>query len=81
MIHRHITKSALHAEKRCTGRVFVWNESGTIELTMGVKEAKGIERRYFIDIDEIIPDDLMGNLLEHFRNDGKLYNVDDLCLA
>jgi hypothetical protein len=81
MIHRHITKSALHAEKRGKGRIFVWNESGTIELTLSVKETKEMERDHFIDIEDTISDELMGKLLEHFRDLGQLYNVEDLCLT
>jgi len=81
MIFRHITKSALHAEKRNKGRIFVWNESGTIELTLGIKETKEMEDRFFIDIEDTISDELMGKLLEHFRDLGQLYNVEDLCLT
>jgi hypothetical protein len=81
MIHRYITKLALHAEKRNKGRIFVWNESGTIELTMSIKETKEMEKRFFIDIEETISDELMGKLLEHFRDLGQLYNVEDLSLV
>jgi hypothetical protein len=81
MIYRHITKAALAAERRCKGRIFVWNESETIELTMAIMEAKLLMRRFFIDIDERVPDELMGKLLHHFRDEGRLYNVEDLALV
>jgi hypothetical protein len=81
MKHRHITKSALHAEKRGKGRIFVWNESGTIELTLGIKETKEMEDRFFIDIEDTISDELMGKLLEHFRDLGQLYNSEDHSLT
>lgn len=81
MIFRHITKSALHAEKRNKGRIFVWNESGTIELTMGIKETKDMEREHFIDIEETISDELMGKLLEHFRDLGQLHDAEDLSIV
>ena len=81
MIHHHITKTTLNAEQRCRGRVAVWNDSANIELTMSVDEIKELERRFFIDIEDVIPNDLMGKLLEHFRDLGELYNQEDLCLA
>lgn len=81
MTHKHITKSALNAEKRSRGRLFVWNESGTIELTLAIKESKEMEDRFFIDIEETISDELMGKLLEHFRDLGQLYNCEDLALT
>jgi hypothetical protein len=40
-----------------------------------------MEDRFFIDIEDTISDELMGKLLEHFRDLGQLYNVEDLCLA
>jgi hypothetical protein len=81
MTFRHITKSALHAEKRNKGRIFVWNKSGTIELTLGIKETKEMEDRFFIDIEDTISDELMGKLLEHFRDLGQLYNSEDHSLT
>jgi hypothetical protein len=81
MTFHHITNSGLTAEKRCRARVTVWNESSTIELTMGVAEVRQLERRFFIDIEEIIPDELMGKLLLHFRDLGQLYDQENLCLA
>jgi hypothetical protein len=81
MTHHHITKSGLTAEKRCRGRVTVWNESSTIELTMSVTECSKLQRQHFIDIEDIISDELMGKLLEHFRDLGHLYDAEDLCLV
>jgi hypothetical protein len=81
MIHHHITKSGLTAEKRCRARVTVWNDSSNIELTMSVAECKKLERRFFIDIEDVISDDLMGKILEHFRDLGELYDAEDLCLV
>ena len=81
MIHHHITKAGLNAEKRCRARVTVWNDSSTIELTMTVSEIKQLERRFFIDIEDVISDDLMGKILEHFRDLGELYDQEDLCLV
>jgi len=81
MIHRHITKSALDAKNRNKGRIFVWNESGTIELTMAIKEVKQMEKDHFIDIEETISDELMGKILEHFRDLGQLHDAEDLMLV
>jgi hypothetical protein len=81
MIHHHITKAGLNAERRCRGRVAVWNESCTIELTMSVSELRKMEREHFIDIEDIVSDELMGKLLEHFRDLGELYDQEDLVLV
>ena len=81
MIHHHITKAALNAEKRCRGRVTVWNDSANIELTMSVAECRKLERRFFIDIEDVISNELMGKILEHFRDLGELYDQEDLCLV
>jgi hypothetical protein len=81
MIHHHITKAGINAEKRCRGRITIWNDSSNIELTMSVAECKKLERQYFIDIEDIISNDLMGKLLEHFRDLGQLYDQEDLCLV
>jgi len=81
MIHRHITKAGLNAEKRCRGRVTVWNDSSNIELTMSVAECRKLEKDHFIDIEDVISNDLMGKILEHFRNLGELYDQEDLSLV
>jgi len=80
MIHHHITKSGLTAEKRCRARVTVWNDSSNIELTMSVAEVKKLERRFFIDIEDIISDDLMGKLLHHFRDEGTLLDEEGIVI-
>jgi hypothetical protein len=80
MIRRHITKSGLTAEKRCRARVTVWNDSSNLELTMAVTELRKLEKEHFIDIEDIISDELMGKLLHHFRDLGQLYDQEDLCL-
>ena len=81
MSHHHITKAGLNAEKRCRGRVTVWNDSSNIELTMSVAEVKELERRFFIDIEDVISNELMGKILEHFRDLGQLYDAEDLMLV
>jgi hypothetical protein len=81
MIHRHITKAGLNAEKRCRGRVTIWNDSANIELTLSVAECRKLERRFFIDIEDVISNELMGKILEHFRDLGELYDQEDLMLV
>jgi len=80
MTHHHITKAGLNAEKRCRGRVTVWNDSSNIELTMSVAEVKKLERRFFIDIEDIISNELMGKILEHFRDLGELYDEEGILI-
>ena len=81
MIHHHITKAGLNAEKYGRGRVTVWNDSANIELTLSVAECRKLERRFFIDIEDVISNELMGKILEHFRDLGQLYDQEDLCLV
>lgn len=70
---RHTTVNADNRIRKTGGGVVnVRNESNTTELTMGVRELKLLEQRFFIDIEDIIPDDLMGELLFHFRGEGLL---------
>ncbi len=40
-----------------------------------------MEDRFFIDIEDTISDELMGKLLEHFRDLGQLYNSEDHSLT
>jgi len=75
MIHHHITQSALDADN---GNVAIWNDSNTIELTMTIREIIELEQRFFIRIRANIPDQLMGKLLHHFRDDGELFDAKDL---
>ena len=67
-----MTVGALKAEKNGRARVAVWNDSGTIELTMNIPEIKQMERDHGIDIEDVISDDLMGKLLHSFRDEGML---------
>ncbi len=81
MIHRHITRAAITAEKRCKARITVWNESSTIELTMTIPECRKLEKDHFIDIEPIIIDELMGKLLHHFRDLDCLHDQEDLAIV
>lgn len=74
MKHHHITIKADEAKSK----VDVWNESGTIELTMSVREVIELEQRFFMRIDATIPDETMGFLLSHFRDEGTLLNKEDM---
>jgi len=70
----HITQEATNSRNL----VDIWNQSLTCKLTMAVKEVIDLEQRFFIDIDSTIPDELMGKLLHHFRDQGMLLNKEDL---
>ena len=70
----HITQEATNSRSL----VDIWNESLTCKLTMAVKEVIDLEQRFFIDVDSTIPDELMGKLLHHFRDQGMLLNKEDL---
>ena len=71
--NRHITAAADTNIRRARGGVVaVWNDSQTIELTMTIREIKQLEKRFFIDIEDVISDELMGKLLHHFRDEGML---------
>jgi hypothetical protein len=39
---------------------------------MTVQEIRALEKRFFIDIEDVISDELMGKLLHHFRDEGRL---------
>ncbi len=67
-----MTVGALNAEKKGKARVAVWNDSGTIELTMNIREIKQMEKDHHIDIEDVISDSLMGKLLHSFRDEGML---------
>ena len=70
----YITKQALDAK----GKVDIWNDSLTTELTMSVGEVVDLNRRFFVDIDSTIPDELMGKLLHHFKDEGTLIDREDM---
>jgi hypothetical protein len=45
---------------------------------MSVAEVKQMERDHFIDIEDIVSDELMGKLLEHYRDLGHLYDQEGI---
>ena len=70
---RHYTVAADNRLRRARGGcAAVWNDSNTIELTMTVQEIRALEKRFFIDIEDVVSDELMGDLLHHFRDEGTL---------
>jgi hypothetical protein len=70
---RHITVAADNRLRRARGGcAAVWNDSNTIELTMTVQQIKALEKRLFIDIEDVIPDETMRDLLAHFHGEGML---------
>lgn len=70
---RHYTVAGDENIRRCRGGVIaIWNDSNTIELTMTIRECKGLERRLGIDIEDVIADDTMRDLLAHFHGEGML---------
>ena len=75
----HITVAANTNLQRARGGVVnVWNESQTIELTMTVHEIRSLERRFFLDIEETVPDNVMADLLFHFRTEGMLLDEEGI---
>jgi hypothetical protein len=75
---KHITLNALKSTKDLSDLLTVKNQSNTMDLTMTNKEIKELEQRFFIDIEKEIPDNLFGTLLEHFKEDGTLFDKTDL---
>lgn len=76
---RHTTVTADNNLRRGRGGcAAVWNESNTIELTMTVGEIRSLERRQGIDIEDVIPDWMMGDLLNHFRHEGMLLDEEGI---
>lgn len=76
---RHITVAADTNLRRARGGcVAVWNDSQTIELTMTVHEIRALEKRFFIDIEDVIPDEMMGTLLHHFHGKGILMDEEGM---
>jgi hypothetical protein len=74
----------IHSTKYSLGRgrrvVSCRNESGTICLRLGDKERKGLNLRYFLGLAEITNDQTMNTVLNHYRNEGRLYREDG-CLV
>lgn len=76
---RHTTVSADNNLRRARGGVVaVWNDSNTFELTMTVSEIRSLERRLGVDIEDVIPDGLMGKLLLHFKGEGMLLDEEGI---
>jgi hypothetical protein len=75
---KHITLNALKSTKDLTDLLTVLNESKTMDITMTKTEISDLEQRFFIDIDQKIPDSLFANLLEHFKGEGTLFDKTDL---
>lgn len=72
-IHRHTTVNADSRIRRSKGGIVnIWNDSSTLELTMTIREVRDLSKRLGIDIDSIIEDEVMGQLLHHFKDDGML---------
>lgn len=70
---RHTTVTADSRIRRNKGGTLnIWNESSTIELTMTIREVRDLSKRLGIDIDSIIEDEVMGQLLHHFKDEGML---------
>ncbi len=49
-----------------------------MDLTLSLQEAIELEQRFFIDISSSIEDALMRTLLDHFKNEGTLFDKEDL---
>lgn len=75
---KHITLNALKSTKDLEDLLTIKNQSQTMDLTMTKQEVKELEERFFIDIEEKTPDNLFGKLLEHFREEGSLFDKTDL---
>lgn len=77
--NRHITVAANNNIKRGRAGVFViWNDSSTIELTLTIPEVRKLCKRFFVDIEDIVSDELMGQLLHHFRDQGILLDEEGI---
>lgn len=77
--HSHTTVAANTNLRRARGGcIIVWNDSSTIELTMTIHEIRKICKQFFIDIEDIISDELMGKLLHHFRDQGILLDEEGI---
>ena len=77
--HRHITTTANNSINRGrAGVVVIWNDSSTIELTLTIPEVRKLGKQFFIDIEDIISDELMGQLLHHFKDQGILLDEEGI---
>ena len=76
---RHTTVAADNRLRRARGGcAAVWNDSNTIELTMTVQEIRALEKRLFIDIEDVVPDETMRDLLAHFHGEGMLLDEEGI---
>lgn len=75
---KHITLNALQSTKNLNDLITTQNESDTIDLTLSTKEAEELHKRFFIDIESSISDELMGTLLNFFKEEGSLFDKTDL---
>lgn len=75
---KHITLNALQSTKDLTDLLTIKNQSQSMDLTLSKEEIAVLERRFFIDIKTEIPDTLFGQLLEHFKEEGTLFDKTDL---
>jgi hypothetical protein len=76
--YRHVTLNALKGTKNLEDILTVFNVSKTMDLTMTKTEREELEERFFIDIEPGMPDNTFGDLLEHFKNEGTLFDKEDL---
>lgn len=73
-----MTVRAHHAETRGEARVVVWNKASTLQLMMTPSELRKMERLTGECIDDIVSNDLMGSLLDYYRDYGILIDAEDL---
>jgi len=74
----HITENAITCLKIGNLVKEIKNQNGDMCLTMSFEEIKSLETDFFIDILDVIDNNLMANLLNHFRDEGVLFNAEDL---
>jgi hypothetical protein len=75
---KHITLEALKISTKADQLITTENQSQNMDLTLSSKEAQELHERFFIDIQSKISDDLMKNLLNHFKDEGTLFDKTDL---
>lgn len=75
---KHITLNALKSTCDLEKLITVKNQSKTMDITMPKDEIKDLENRFFIDIEPEVPDRLFGKILEHFKDEGTLFDKTDL---
>ncbi len=75
---KHITLNALRGNRKLNEIITTKNESDTMDLTLCAKEAEELHKRFFIDIESSISDELMETLLDYFKEEGSLFDKSDL---